>query len=500
LKRSQGSHNSYLDCDSGCDSGGCCVHQNGSDTLVCAVVQSPAANYAALAHASWSEMQCDFTVPLFLAGNVELAKNVGLSREWFMLPYSIAARTLWQNAFANLEKLGHTRHAIACAGYRGDELVQAGYMSEELKMAGHTAAALKKSGVSLAKLKDVGFTASDLRDSGVSFADLKSMGYTAADLLACGASVFALKKLGYTAADFIACACTGGRDEQKSVDRTPPIKASFEETSAFERESSQGSQGSTVIGVESGEDSDSSSCSSLPPSKPAHDTLIILDWDDTMVPTTWLQNQGLLADGSEPDREQRMDLGKATRYVERTLRKARQLGTVVVITNADVGWVHLSCRRYLPSLIPLMEGVKVLSARSTYEPWGVSSPLEWKCLAFDEVIAPFPAAAKTIDGKSKRCVVSVGDSKHERAALRHNTQGLADCQAKSVKFIQKPSLLQLVYQHDILSDMLKEVVEYEGNLDLSMPQQPIQKSEISLQRFNISTTKLDVDVPIISSA
>lgn len=37
---------------------------------------------------------------------------------------------------------------------------------------------------------------------------------------------------------------------------------------------------------------------------------------------------------------------------------AKQLGTVVLITNAERGWIELSCQKFLPTLFPALESVK----------------------------------------------------------------------------------------------------------------------------------------------
>merc|ERR1719160_1844633 len=97
-------------------------------------------------------------------------------------------------------------------------------------------------------------------------------------------------------------------------------------------------------------------------------TLIILDWDDTLLPSTWLQQHGLNIVGPLlPTEEQRALLAQVAKFVIKTLRRAKKLGQVIIITNGEKGWVELSCSKFLPGVLPLLEGIKILSARSTYE-------------------------------------------------------------------------------------------------------------------------------------
>merc|ERR1740121_2848063 len=119
----------------------------------------------------------------------------------------------------------------------------------------------------------------------------------------------------------------------------------------------------------------------------AEDTIFIFDWDDTVLPSTWVQGQGLRLDSSSRVTDaQREELAEVARVAGETLAAAKQHGEVVLVTNAQRGWIELSCAKFLPTLLPLLESVKLLSARTAYESPEVSSPLEWKLRAFEAEI------------------------------------------------------------------------------------------------------------------
>lgn len=199
-------------------------------------------------------------------------------------------------------------------------------------------------------------------------------------------------------------------------------------------------------------------------------TLIVLDWDDTLLPSTWLQQQGLqiTAGSALPSEEQKAELSRVARCVIKTLRRAKRLGHVIVVTNAEKGWVELSCRKFLPEVAPLLEGVKVLSARALFEPAWPQSPIQWKRLAFHrEVSTFFQGPSKTAAADIRKNVVSVGDSLQERTALLEATDG-RHCWAKSLKLLERPSVEQLVKQHDLFSACVRAFTDYEGSLDLCL--------------------------------
>jgi len=196
------------------------------------------------------------------------------------------------------------------------------------------------------------------------------------------------------------------------------------------------------------------------------DTLLLVDWDDTVLPLHWIQQEGLqLARCSTISERQLLELAGIAASAARMLQAAKRLGHVVIVTNAERGWVELSCARFLPSLFPVLEGTKVVSARSSFErrgPSGEGSPTEWKQAAFEL--------------EMRRCrgsecgrwinVLSLGDSNHEREALLSATAGAPDCCAKSVKLLQAPSPWLLRGEHDLVRRRLREIVESFGDLDL----------------------------------
>jgi len=148
-----------------------------------------------------------------------------------------------------------------------------------------------------------------------------------------------------------------------------------------------------------------------------------------------------------------------------TFRVAKSLGTVVIVTNGETGWVELSCQKFMPSLVDMLRDVKILSARSTYEPQGVESPFEWKRLAFLEEVNLYCQASSSLQRKN---LISVGDSLHEREALIRSADGLGldACFAKALKLIERPRVEQLANEHELLAECFTKTVRYEGHLDL----------------------------------
>lgn len=79
---------------------------------------------------------------------------------------------------------------------------------------------------------------------------------------------------------------------------------------------------------------------------------------------------------------------------------ALESGQVYIVTNSEAGWVEMSARRFLPSVVRLLDKITVISARSIYERDFPGCPSAWKLQAFMQMTDLFRG----------RTVVSLGDS------------------------------------------------------------------------------------------
>lgn len=194
------------------------------------------------------------------------------------------------------------------------------------------------------------------------------------------------------------------------------------------------------------------------------ETIIVFDWDDTILPSTWLARQGLRLDGGVPlTAETRRQLRRVSRSAASAIKSAKRCGRVVLVTNAERGWIELTCHKFMPALRPLLESVNVISARSAYEGQGVVSPVEWKSRAFEAEIRNFYDPLRS---DLRKNVISVGDSAHERRALLQVAKQMTNCCNKSLKFVEQPDLRQIQKEHELISHCIRHIVDHSGNLDL----------------------------------
>lgn len=199
------------------------------------------------------------------------------------------------------------------------------------------------------------------------------------------------------------------------------------------------------------------------------ETMFVFDWDDTVLPSSWVQSQGLRLDSaSVVSSAQAAHLAEVAKVAACTLRAAKRHGTVVLVTNAERGWIELSCQKFLPTLCPTLENVRIVSARTTYEGAVGASPLDWKLNAFDVEINRHFSKEGMADKYRRKNVFSLGDSIHEREALLRATASSPNCRSKSLKFVERPDISQILKQHELIVSSFEQMIHYDGTLDLCL--------------------------------
>lgn len=190
---------------------------------------------------------------------------------------------------------------------------------------------------------------------------------------------------------------------------------------------------------------------------PKHQTVLIFDWDDTLMYTSYLAQVG--------DRFIPMNTERILFRIEcaacKLLETALSLGHTFIITNAQEGWVQESAARYMPSLLPILKRVRVISARSEHEAECSGDASQWKKLAFLELGRQLPPQAITN-------LVSTGDSNFELEAANLLGEQFSRSLIKTVKLQERPSPQELVKQLELLLPKFRSIVEKASNLKIRL--------------------------------
>eukprot|EP00927_Polykrikos_kofoidii_P069502 TRINITY_DN65011_c0_g1_i1.p1 TRINITY_DN65011_c0_g1~~TRINITY_DN65011_c0_g1_i1.p1 ORF type:complete len:438 (+),score=77.66 TRINITY_DN65011_c0_g1_i1:120-1433(+) len=253
-------------------------------------------------------------------------------------------------------------------------------------------------------------------------------------------------------------------------------------------------------------------------------TVIVFDWDDTLFPTTFIQDSlEFELDWDRPLKEQ--DGQGNVQAVERTIRRmatcetqaalvlsaGHQLAHIVIVTLASAGWVDASCANFYPEVGRLIKelGVPIIYAQEHLDKdqvmedtarlqtteevmrfWGLK-----KGIAISQQLDKFYSQYQ---GQSWKNVLSIGDSSFERYGLFAATTAymlgsrvqegtdLGWCpsqegcwtqiqdgctkklRAKCCKLVDQPDIEELQLQLELLADWLEPMVQLDSGFDLDL--------------------------------
>merc|ERR1712039_782534 len=106
-------------------------------------------------------------------------------------------------------------------------------------------------------------------------------------------------------------------------------------------------------------------------------------------------------------------------------------------------------------------GVRVISARTNYEPYFPGEVNKWKIQAFLEV-------QKQLDSQIITNLISLGDSNFEMEAVQVVGKEFAEALVKTIKFRENPSPEELLKQLELVSQKLERIVENARNLKIGL--------------------------------
>ena len=185
--------------------------------------------------------------------------------------------------------------------------------------------------------------------------------------------------------------------------------------------------------------------------------VIILDWDDTLFPTSWTMKNGLdISDESKKDGN-RMIFSRLDSVLHLLLLNLTKHYKVIIITNATEKWVRTS-NIILPHSYKLIDrSIDIYSARDLYSSTNIS-PNNWKIEVFNDIM--------DTQYNYYNNILSVGDAEYEVMALA-NLYKKYKIIGKTLRFIDNPNYKQIIEQLEMFQANVKDIMDYKGLADLS---------------------------------
>ena len=116
-----------------------------------------------------------------------------------------------------------------------------------------------------------------------------------------------------------------------------------------------------------------------------YNSLIIFDWDDTLLCTSYLTPSGVFNEDFKLSVKDKEKISKIEYYVLKILNYSITKGDTYIITNASTGWVEYSCEKFYPNVYKILKNITIISARGEYEKFFPNESRKWKIQAFLEM-------------------------------------------------------------------------------------------------------------------
>ena len=209
--------------------------------------------------------------------------------------------------------------------------------------------------------------------------------------------------------------------------------------------------------------------------------LFIIDWDDTLFPTTWINKNSIDFNKPNSYSEYKLYFIELDKTISMLLESLNNVGDIWIVTNASIKWLK-SCLIILNITrnTIIKNNIRIVSARDSYSQ-NNNSPTEWKILTFQDIIEDI---MKNINNQMKPNtiinIISIGDAVYEYIALINLDKYIKsyisekkiknDCKfnylLKNIKFIEKPEFDYIIDQINVLHKNKDEIINKLQYIDL----------------------------------
>jgi hypothetical protein len=192
--------------------------------------------------------------------------------------------------------------------------------------------------------------------------------------------------------------------------------------------------------------------------------IIIIDWDDTLYPTTWTTKNKLNFNDEIIKENYILFLKDLDNSISNLLINLNRRCDIYIISNGSISWIN-SCLKLLPkSEYTIKNGnIRIISSRDIYQ--SKYQPKDWKILTFNNLIK---SITQQIESTEILNIISLGDAEYEYNALINidNLKLKNKFFLKSIKFISKPDYIYIIEQIDFINNNYNNIINKFGFIDL----------------------------------
>jgi len=209
--------------------------------------------------------------------------------------------------------------------------------------------------------------------------------------------------------------------------------------------------------------------------------IIIIDWDDTLFPTSWINKNNIKFDDTNTIDKYKLYFLELDKTISSFLESLQKISDVYIVTNANINWIK-SCLQmlHLTANAIIKNNIRLVSARDNYSN-KKDSPTEWKIFTFQDIINDI---LNKINFNFKKNtilnIISLGDAMYEYIALIKLNTFLKkfiedklknnDCNfnylLKNIKFMDKPEFNYIIDQIQLVDKKKDEIINKLSYIDM----------------------------------
>eukprot|EP01083_Nonionella_stella_P209931 760496_1 len=189
--------------------------------------------------------------------------------------------------------------------------------------------------------------------------------------------------------------------------------------------------------------------------------LLILDWDDTIFPTSVVKKHIQLKDGNlyTPAFAKQMDeLVICLKDIFEEMIKIYGSENIIIVTNATYSWIYDQCPVFSAFKLFLeflkINDISIISAQSDYGHLDSECRSKWKEFAFTDICSKYFNNQNDIIN----CITSIGDSYDEFDASETVSNSIKNRILHRIKFKFKPSIKDIIIQMRNLKSVVYKFV------------------------------------------
>lgn len=195
-----------------------------------------------------------------------------------------------------------------------------------------------------------------------------------------------------------------------------------------------------------------------------HNTIFIYDWDDTFFfSSEYMKKKSNLNCPviEQLSNKERKQIEIIEEYIITILTKSLNKGSVFIITDSSEGWVEASTKLFYPNLVPLLDRVNIISARSLYEKKYPKNKDMWKLNTFLDLQRKY-----NFDKNKLTNIICIGDNGNEIEAGKNLNKSFNNSIIKTLKFQEAPNIDKLIKQLKLIDGNFNLIYSFNKNTNI----------------------------------